>query len=75
MTKFGSGTLTTNFVRDNWRDVVDNVMAGEHFVVTRSGKPMVAIIPIEDYEAIRGTLRAVKDVIHADEQPILQRGA
>lgn len=48
--KIESGLLTAHQVRENFRDVIDYVaVEGQHVVMTRSGKRLVAIIPYEDF--------------------------
>lgn len=45
-----SGVMTSHSVRENFRLVCDQVaLKGQHVVVTRNGKRMVAIIPYEDF--------------------------
>jgi prevent-host-death family protein len=56
-----SGKLSSDFVRRHWRDVVDYVVKGEHVVVNRSGKPLVAIIPYEDFRALIEELEDLHD--------------
>ncbi len=42
--------LNANEARSRWRDIVDAAASGDSdVVVERYGKPMVAIIPYEDY--------------------------
>ena len=48
--------LDTRSVRSQWRDVVDQVLAGSDVIVTRSGKPTVAVISYADYERIQDEL-------------------
>jgi prevent-host-death family protein len=38
--------------RTRWRDVLDDAAAGLDVVIARYGKPMAAVIPIADYEAL-----------------------
>lgn len=47
-----SGRMSSDTVRRNWRDVMDYVDKGNHVVVSRSGKPVVALIPIGDFQAL-----------------------
>ncbi len=39
-------------------EVVERAMAGEAQVVTRRGRPAVAVIPYEEYERLHGTTSA-----------------
>jgi prevent-host-death family protein len=49
--------LNTNEARLKWRDVVDAASSGEtDTVIERYGKPLVAVIPFEDYEALEEAL-------------------
>lgn len=48
--------LDTRSVRAQWRDVVDQVVMGVDVIVTRSGKPTVAVISYADYERIQEQL-------------------
>lgn len=56
-----SGKLGSDVVRRNWRDTVDYVRGGNHVVVNLAGKPVVAIIPIEDWNALKDTLEDMHD--------------
>ncbi len=49
-------TLDSRSVRAQWRDVVDQAVAGVDVIVTRSGKPTVAVISYADYERIQEQL-------------------
>ncbi len=50
-------TMDSNTVRDNWRAVLDAATAGgQHIVVTRYGKPAIAVIAYDDFVAIKGDL-------------------
>lgn len=43
--------------RAKWRDLLDQVYAGQtDVVIERSGKPVAVLIPAPDYEAIRDAL-------------------
>lgn len=54
-------TLDSRRTREQWRDVLDKVTTGEgDVVVTRSKKPMVAIIPYEDYELMSEELDEIR---------------
>lgn len=69
--------LKANEVRNNWRDIVDKAHTGEEdIVVERYGKPMVAVIPYEDYLALeeqlddlRATRRAAMAYVRWKENP------
>lgn len=54
-------TIDSRRTREQWRDVLDKVTTGEgDVVVTRSKKPMVAIIPYEDYELMSEQLDEIR---------------
>lgn len=57
-----SNIMKARDVRDNWRDVLDYVVSGEHVGVTRSGKPIVAIIPWEDFQVVKEDLEDLYDI-------------
>jgi prevent-host-death family protein len=47
-------TATTNELRTNLHDVLHRAKyAGERVIVTRHGKPIAAIVPLEDLELLR----------------------
>lgn len=56
-----SGRLPAREVRDHWRDVVDYVREGNHVVVERNGKPLIAIIPIEDFNLLKSQFEDMYD--------------
>ena len=50
-------TLDSNTARTRWRDILDSASAGDiDFVVERYGKPMVAVISFQDFEALQDEL-------------------
>lgn len=44
---------TLRQVRQRWNELVDRVNKGERIVVTKHGKPRVAIVTIEDLEILK----------------------
>lgn len=49
----GDETITTAAARDSFSEVVNRAAFGkERVVLTRHGKPLAAIVPIEDVEAL-----------------------
>jgi len=46
-------TLSSDDARARWRDVLDAANSGAVTVISRYGKPTAAVIPFEDYEALR----------------------
>jgi len=59
-------TIDSRSARDNWRSVVDEVVAGETAVVTRHGSPVVAVIRYQDFLAIQQQLDEIRS-----QQPIM----
>jgi len=47
-----SKILNSDDARTRWRDILDAAGAGQDVVIARYGKPMAAVIPIADYEAL-----------------------
>jgi prevent-host-death family protein len=47
-----SRVLNSDDARAKWRDILDAAGAGQDVVIARYGKPMAAVIPIADYEAL-----------------------
>lgn len=62
-----TGKMAARDVRENWRDAVDYVVGGNHMVISRSGKPVVALIPFEDFVALKGELEDLHDVRSAQK--------
>ncbi len=55
-------TLSSDNARLNWHTVLDDVGAGKmDTVVERYGKPVVAVIPYEDYVALQEALEELRD--------------
>ena len=47
------GTLSTGAARDKFAEVLNRAVYGkERVVLTRRGKPLVAVVPIEDVELL-----------------------
>lgn len=45
--------VTSREARTNWREVLDDVIAGDSDIaITRYGKPVAVIIPAEDYRSV-----------------------
>jgi len=47
-----SQILNSDDARTKWRDILDAAGAGQDVIIARYGKPLVAVIPIADYEAL-----------------------
>jgi prevent-host-death family protein len=54
--------MQADAVRSEWRDVMDQVVAGGTVLVERYRKPVVAVISYEDYLAVRETLEDLQDI-------------
>lgn len=44
--------LSSEDARTRWRDILDAAGTGQDVVIARYGKPMAAVIPIADYDAL-----------------------
>jgi prevent-host-death family protein len=49
-------TLKSDVARNSWRDVLDQVAAGDDVVIERYNKPIAALIRYEDYVALQEEL-------------------
>jgi prevent-host-death family protein len=57
-------TVTTREARENFSDVINRAAYGkERVVLTRRGKPLVAVVPIDDVEI----LEAMEDKIDLED--------
>ena len=52
--------MKSDAVRVAWRDVLDDVVAGTDVLVERYNKPVVAVIPYEDYIALQEELEDLR---------------
>lgn len=52
--------LNSDDARTRWRDILDAASAGLDVVIARYGKPMAAVIPIADYEALMEELEDLR---------------
>ena len=53
-------TLNSDDARSRWRDILDAASSGSDTVISRYGKPTAAVIPFEDYEAIRDEIEDLR---------------
>ena len=61
-------------VRQNFGDILNRVaLRHDHFIVERNGKPLVRMIPAEQWEGIEAALRA--DLLKALDHPNLMSQA
>jgi hypothetical protein len=54
--------MSSEAVRSDWRNVSDAVMGGTIVVMERYGKPLMAMIPYEDYIALQEQLEDLRDL-------------
>ncbi len=59
--------MSSDAVRQGWRDVVDGVMAGGTVLVERYSKPVAVVIPYADFMAVREQLEELQDIRLAEE--------
>jgi prevent-host-death family protein len=59
-------TLSSDDARTRWRDVLDAASAGSVTVIERYGKPTAAVIPFEDYAAIRDEIEDLRAARRAE---------
>ena len=52
--------LNSEDARTRWRDILDAAGMGQDVVIARYGKPMAAVIPIADYEALLDELEDLR---------------
>lgn len=46
-------TINSREARNNFRDLLDRILAGDtDVIIERNGKPVAALIPIDDYKEI-----------------------
>lgn len=57
----GVKVLSSDEARTHWRDIMDVSLGGGDVVVERYGRPVVAVIPYEDYEALVDALDDLRD--------------
>lgn len=53
-------TLLSEDVRQDWRNTLDQVAAGNDIVIKRYKKPLAALISYEDYMALRDELEELR---------------
>ncbi len=59
--------LNSEDARTRWRDILDIAGTGQDVVIARYGKPMVAVIPIADYDALLEELEELRAARHAQQ--------
>ena len=63
----GVKVYSSDEARAHWRDIMDVATGGGDVVVERYGKPMVAVIPYEDYMSLLDALEELRDARDAAE--------
>lgn len=59
--------LDSNQARTKWREIIDAVMGGlSSVVIERYGKPVVAVIPYADFEALQEKIEDLRAERHAE---------
>lgn len=59
-------TINSREARTRWRDLLDRVLAGDSdIIIERNGKPVAAMIPIEDYEVLLDKLEDLRSARRA----------
>jgi prevent-host-death family protein len=65
----GVKTVDSRQARNNWREMLDTVMAEDiDIVVTRYNKPVITMLSYEDYVAIQEQLIEVRRERHAQQK-------
>jgi prevent-host-death family protein len=59
--------LNSEDARTRWRDILDAAGTGQDVVIARYGKPMAAVIPIADYEALLEELEDMRAARRAQQ--------
>lgn len=61
-------TWDSRAAQENWRGLLDAAAAGQNdVVITRHGRPAVAVIAYEDYLALQDDLDDLRAARHAEE--------
>ena len=47
-----SQEISATYLRAQQREVFDNVLKGQNFIIRRGGKPIAALIGIDEYEEL-----------------------
>ena len=59
--------LNSEDARTRWRDILDAAGTGQDVVIARYGKPVAAVIPIADYEALLEELEDMRAARRAQQ--------
>jgi prevent-host-death family protein len=59
--------LNSEDARTRWRDILDAAGTGQDVVIARYGKPMAAVIPIADYDALLEELEDLRAARRAQQ--------
>jgi PHD/YefM family antitoxin component YafN of YafNO toxin-antitoxin module len=58
--------MSSDAVRSDWSEVIDNIMAGGTVLVERDDKRVAVVIPYEDFLAVREQLEDLYDLRMAE---------
>jgi prevent-host-death family protein len=62
-------TLSSTEVRDSFGTVLDEVQfQGDKYIISRKGKPAVAIVPLDVYENWKGSRQKLFDLIRSFQE-------
>jgi len=53
--------------REKWRDVLDRVLRGGDVIIERYGKPVAALISVQDYDELREEIDELRSIRSAAE--------
>ncbi len=65
-------TLDSNQARKNWRDLLDATIAEQVTIIERYNKPVAAVIPYNDYVAVKDFLIALHSVEQSPESGVTE---
>jgi prevent-host-death family protein len=58
-------TVSSEKARTQWREIIESAIAGNDIVIERYGKPMVAVIPYEDFLELEELLEEMRETREA----------
>lgn len=54
--------ISSNKAKKQWGDMLGAVIAGDHIIVERRGKPAAAVIPYQDFLKLEEMLEDLQDI-------------
>ncbi len=60
-------TMKSREAREKWRDVLDRVLRGGDVIIERYGKPVAALISVQDYDELREEIDELRSIRSAAE--------